>query len=440
MIVWMLSSVAASILLAAAARVAEPALRGRGLAVRWVWAATLVGAVALPARAWLAPAPTPVADSMAAPVSAEALTALDRAVAAAPSVAVRIEPVLPALWTAASLLTALVLLGGLARLGLRARRWPRAELSGLSVLVSERFGPAVLGIVRPRIVVPRWVLELDPARRCMVLLHEEEHRRAGDAALLALGGLAVVATPWNPVCWWLLHRLRGAVEMDCDARVLARGVDVPAYGRLLLDLGTRVGDATLAVAAFAKPRSLLERRLTTMVRGERGTRTRGALALLVGVALVAVACETPVGMALPGESGQSEAETGTLKERPAGAMDDFAVVADGQAVRDERRPVIYVDGVRLQGPDAGLPNPVDIARVEVLKGDAAERKVGPEGRNGVIYVYTRSSDDERATISVESAAPVTLRPVSVVTIPAPAGVSAGTIRERPGGEYRFDPK
>lgn len=451
MIVWMLSSVAASALLALAAQLGEPALRARRMPVRWLWAAALVASVALPARALVAPAPAAVRTVVPAEFSPAALALLDRAAAAAPSLADRAEPLLPAAWLGMSGLVGLVLLGGLVRLALRARGWPRAELAGVPVLVSERFGPAVLGVVRSRIVVPRWVLDLDPHRRRMVLLHEEEHRRAGDAPLLALGAVAVVATPWNPVCWWLLHRLRGAVEMDCDARVIARGVDVPAYGRLLLDLGTRVEGPGLAVAAFAKPRSLLERRLTTMVRGERGTRTRGALALLAGVALVAVACETPVGMALPGESDVPETLIEEATERAAaGAVDDFTVASEGRVVRDEDAPLIYVDGELVEGTSA-LPDPTTIERIEVLKGAAAERRVGPEGRNGVIYVHTKKGEptiivNERAPAGVIGARlPGTAEGEFRFRSPeadASAG-NGGVIRQRadrPGGEFRFQPR
>ena len=35
--------------------------------------------------------------------------------------------------------------------------------------------------------------------------------------------MAVVLMPWNLPLWWQWRRLRFAIEVDCDARVLASG-------------------------------------------------------------------------------------------------------------------------------------------------------------------------------------------------------------------------
>ncbi|UUZ52386.1 hypothetical protein LP419_22985 [Massilia sp. H-1] len=44
---------------------------------------------------------------------------------------------------------------------------------------------------------------------------------ARDPQLLGLALLVLVAMPWNLPMWWQLRRLRHAIEVDCDARVLA---------------------------------------------------------------------------------------------------------------------------------------------------------------------------------------------------------------------------
>ena len=56
--------------------------------------------------------------------------------------------------------------------------------------------------------------------------HEREHQRARDPLLLHAAAVGALVMPWNPAVWWMLSRLKLAVEMDCDARVFAR--DGPA--------------------------------------------------------------------------------------------------------------------------------------------------------------------------------------------------------------------
>jgi len=64
-------------------------------------------------------------------------------------------------------------------LSLRARhRWERRRIGDEHVYVSRRFGPALVGIARPAIVIPRWVLRLGEAVGTTVVRHEREHARA----------------------------------------------------------------------------------------------------------------------------------------------------------------------------------------------------------------------------------------------------------------------
>src|SRR6478672_13011011 len=117
----------------------------------------------------------------------------------------------------------------------RARRgWPSAVLHGRRVRVAPTEGPAVVGVVRPEIVVPRWLLARDAEEQRLVLAHEEEHVRARDHLLLGAACVAVALMPWHPAAWWALTRLRLAIELDCDARVLRHGVQARSYGEMLI--------------------------------------------------------------------------------------------------------------------------------------------------------------------------------------------------------------
>jgi TonB family protein len=167
-------------------------------------------------------------------------------------------------------------------------------VDGRSVLVADDVGPAVAGLWPPRIVIPGWALGLPERQRRLMLAHEEEHLQARDPWLLAGGAAALVLTPWNPVAWWLVGRLRLAVEMDCDARVLGRGHSTRDYGELMLQVGQHRAHLPLTATALGEPRSLLERRLRRIVAPQPRWRWLGATAAsaLAAAALVA-ACEAP---------------------------------------------------------------------------------------------------------------------------------------------------
>ncbi len=60
------------------------------------------------------------------------------------------------------------------------------------------------------------------------------------------------------------------------------------------------------------------------------------------------------------------------------------------------RPVIYIDGVRVNGSQdeaLDLVKPDQVDRIEVLKGDAARQRYGSEAANGVIQIFTKSGEE-----------------------------------------------
>ena len=123
-----------------------------------------------------------------------------------------------------------------------------------------------------------------------MLLHEGEHIRAGDPYLLLGAALALVLMPWHPVLWRQVRRLRLAIEIDCDARVLGRTENPRSYGELLLQVARRRPEPPMWAmgAPLAYPFSMLEQRLRAM--GRRLTWRSGikmAVAMLLGLYSVA---------------------------------------------------------------------------------------------------------------------------------------------------------
>ena len=170
------------------------------------------------------------------------------------------EEVLSAVWLAAS--TGLVTLYAFLRLRLRraARYWRCERINDQEVWLTRELGPAVCGLIKPVIVMPQWVLEAPRHARALILAHEQEHIAARDPALLLLGLVAIVIAPWNLPLWWQLRRLRFAIEVDCDGRVLHRGEEAKDYGEVLLAVGARQSLMPIgAIAGTDGPSQLLRR-------------------------------------------------------------------------------------------------------------------------------------------------------------------------------------
>ncbi len=151
-------------------------------------------------------------------------------------------------------------------LWIRRRRmdWADGVVEGVKVRVASSVGPAVVGFRNPEIVVPVWVLGAPQETQRAIIRHEHAHIVAGDSRTLAVCGLLLAAMPWNVVLWWQYRRLRAAIETDCDARVLADGIDVRQYGAMLLNVATRSIPVPLLSPAFCANPSLIERRIRAM--------------------------------------------------------------------------------------------------------------------------------------------------------------------------------
>lgn len=426
----------------------ELSLRALGRPVRWIWGTAMVGTTLIPLVAILLPGRPENASPGGAVVPLEALYGLSagasiQGVEAVPLLQALNRPLLLA-WILASLLVLLLFSGTAVRLGRKSRMWARGLAGGENVLISDGLGPAVLGLFNPRIVLPPWALHLAKDELEIVLLHETEHRRARDPALLAGGILMVAAAPWNPALWWALGRLRLAVEGDCDGRVLARGVARKQYGRLLLGVASGARELFPLAPALAEGGGrFLERRLrmmeTTVGRKRFG---RAALSMAAGSLLLALACETPTppqsgdgtvpeptARAVSDPAGSPEAawnsdggidpdgtlagkavllerigEDGTGSDEagpPDGFLEGDPNPTEGVLIRIaeppagakrviEAMPLIIVDGVIFADGNAEAIiddlNPDLIESIEVIKGGAAEALYGERAADGVIKI------------------------------------------------------
>jgi bla regulator protein blaR1 len=284
---WIAYAIAVSVILSVAALAGERAARHWRLPTRWLWAAAMVASLSLPFALFSTPGAMPTQEARtsyaARPVSAYAppvgKTASQWVARTTAPATIQFGPMLKPAVLALSATMLLALVFSAAMLALRRRRWNSARIDGLDVYVAPDAGPAVVGLLRPRIVLPSWLMEAPAQQRALVMAHERSHLEARDAQLLGLALLLLAAMPWNLPLWWQLRRLRRAIEVDCDARVLRAGHDLRQYGEALIDVGARHTGLIVGVVAMAESRSFLEQRLRIMVQAPGRWRKPAGMAL-----------------------------------------------------------------------------------------------------------------------------------------------------------------
>jgi len=311
---WIAYGLVVSAFLCLAATLIERATRWVGLPTRWTWAAAIALGWALPYAAARAsgvgalgkpgsPEPNlvpavPAVDGRIAELLAvpgQLLASLGDTWSGVSAAAAVIDLPLFLFWLGAAALLLSALAITYRRLRIRACEWPVRDIHGHRVRVSEDLGPAVLGVRRGQVVLPRWAVECPPGHQRLMVLHEVEHLRAGDERLLFAAVIAVTLMPWNLFAWWQLSRLRLAVELDCDGRVLRTGVQIREYASLLLEAGSRRGASPMTAAAFVHFHSQLGRRIREMTEKRKGPRyLPAALATIGALVMLVAACETPV--------------------------------------------------------------------------------------------------------------------------------------------------
>ena len=271
------------------------------------------------------------------------------------------------------------------RVRLQREAWESATVDGQHILVSRNAGPAVVGFRSPAVVVPAWVLGLDATLRALVLRHEREHLERGDPRLLLAGVVAIVLVPWNPTLWFQFARLRSAMELDCDARVLRAHPDSRAYGSLLLAVAQRADRGGLLAPGFLESKSLLARRIVAMRRATPRHRVLVSAALALATAgLAVVACDVrwPNEPSRPGDK--------PVLVSGAEPYFEFQVEVPAAAAANSTVPR-YPDALRLAGVEG-----------EVL----AQFVVNPDGTVDVGTFKVLKSSHELFTQSVKAALPM----------------------------------
>ena len=298
MLIWPAYLVMILAIISGSALAVERIGRSYGFETRWTWAAALAVSLTLPlALSSMLKRPAMVvttsasqqkavagnyrADARLAPVASPALTL-------AGSVSQRFDSALEVAWLISSFAVTVTLLGGLWYGDRRRRHWKKSSIGHTAILVARDTGPATVGLLHPQIVIPEWLLAAAPGELELVIAHERRHIEARDNLLLTFGlGLATLM-PWNAILWWQVRRLRLAIEVDCDSRVLRGSPDVRRYAKALVAVSLRRSACLVGLSAAPRSISSIERRLHIMSTPKvRGWRASSAALAVLAVGVVA---------------------------------------------------------------------------------------------------------------------------------------------------------
>jgi beta-lactamase regulating signal transducer with metallopeptidase domain len=162
---------------------------------------------------------------------------------------------------------------------------------------SEVAVPAAVGLFRPAIVFPAWLLtQLSSAEIEMILRHELAHFRRWDDWTNLAQKIVKALFFYHPAVWWIENRLALEREMACDDLVLEQTGSPRAYASSLISFAEKLHCArslTLAQALVSRMNQM-SLRVAQILDANRPLRTRfwkptvamssGLLVLVVGVA------------------------------------------------------------------------------------------------------------------------------------------------------------
>jgi TonB family protein len=279
------------------------------LALRGPWRLAL-GARSLP-WLWLLVPVAIIAVSLPAPAQPTALTGLGvlqaievRADGGQGDSAFRFAAILPWLWLSGALLLALKLVRDQQRFR-RALGRLRPGPDGCWIAERSGVGPAVIGWLAPRIVLPADFAErYSPQQQALVLAHERCHLRHGDLHISLLASALRCLYWFNPLLQIAFRALRFDLELACDAATLANH---PGSRRSYADamLNTQLADLGLPVGCYWQSSHPLKKRIAMLNKPTAG---RSRLLLSAAVALCLTAATGMAAWAAQGGASTADAD------------------------------------------------------------------------------------------------------------------------------------
>jgi TonB family protein len=255
--------------------------------------------------------------------------------------------------------------------------------------------PAVVGFIRPKIVISRRLIEdLSVEELRAILLHEDTHRRRFDPLQSLIRNLGAAIFFFYPPVWRMLRTLDETAEFVCDERAVHAGTPRRCY-TLALARTIEMGMIPVPAPSITggRGKSLLLKRLERLNRPGRSTMAKRHYVVIVLVAaLVAAGSFWPapinsVGQAAAGEKAQKKAGENEVKEY---LVVEKVGVTDAQSIdiTDAKLAPRLIKYDRPKYPE--------MAKVGLLEGTAVlKMRINREGRVDSMTVKVDADESAR---------------------------------------------
>ncbi|MDN5215716.1 M56 family metallopeptidase [Fulvivirgaceae bacterium BMA12] len=334
--------------------------------------------------------------------------------------------------------------------------WKR-QLAGLTTLVgvnklpqlmeSEMVGaPMTIGYLRPIIIFPIGMLTGVPTAQLeLILVHELVHIKKADYIINIFQSLVEIIFFYHPTTWFISHMIQQERENRCDQITVKLTHQPLAYAQALTTVNENNNylKSKLAMSIQSEKRDLTMRifRILNIKDPKPRNHRLVAATLILLMAVSFFSFYTP--QKLPGETlttveasnADKSSETANLpandldieaqvknslkisgdnssssanKAQPDAtflqeSMEVKATAQPGDTTGKKLRirtenglsPIYYLDDKKIDEKDFEAVEVENIASVEVLKGEKALEKFGPEAKNGVVLIYTKLSKSAR---------------------------------------------
>ncbi len=176
-----------------------------------------------------------------------------------------------------------------------------ADSPGLARASNPGVGPALLGVFRPRLIVPAdFEHRFEPDEQRMILAHETSHLKSGHTLINGATALIRIVNWFNPLIHLGAHYARIDQELACDAAVVEKFPHQRrTYAQALLKTQLGAGALPLGCSWPARSGNRLEERVGMLANKSPG-KTRliagaaGIALLTAGAGFAAWAAQPPV--------------------------------------------------------------------------------------------------------------------------------------------------